>query len=251
MGIWEDIATWEGPTPNQGGRMAEHRGVVLHIAEGSYWGTIAWCKDPGSSTSAHFVASRSGEVTQLIDTERQSWCQVGGNPSWLAIENEGYGGEVLTQAQMEACARILNRAHEVYGIPLQLADSPSGRGLGYHGMGGEAWGGHDQCPGDGIIAQRPDIIRMASGATAGATSSTIGDKVNSLMRFDRKPEVFLTDGVTARWVTSEAEVADLQWLAKDGTINLGYSGRIRIVGRRELVGRIVGKVPQGWEDLAA
>ncbi|HZV81205.1 MAG TPA: peptidoglycan recognition family protein [Geobacteraceae bacterium] len=251
MGIWQDIATWEGPTPNQGGQMVEHRGVVLHIAEGSYRGTVAWCMNPGSNTSAHFVVSKDGEITQLIDTDTQSWCQVEGNSSWISIENEGHGGEALTLPQMQACARILAKTHEVYGIPMQLADSPSGRGLGYHGMGGGSWGGHDQCPGDEIIAQRPTIIQMAGEGTAGTITSSTGDKMGSLMRFSSRPEVFLTDCVTARWVTSESEIHDLRALAAEGTIQLGYGGAIRIVDRRELVGQIVGRVPKGWEDLAA
>jgi hypothetical protein len=148
--------------------MTAHRGVVLHIAEGYYAGTVSWLLNQISETSAHFVVSRDGEITQLVDTDRQSWCQVGGNSEWLSIENAGFSGEELTDAQVSACARILARAHQEYGIPLQLANSPSGRGLGYHAMGGAGWGNHPNCPGAGIIAQRSGIIRLAGGAaTAG------------------------------------------------------------------------------------
>lgn len=167
MGIWTDLATWRGPTPNQGGQMTAHRGVVLHVAEGYYEGTVAWCLNQNSGISAHFIVAKNGAVTQLVDTDIQSWCQSAGNAEWLSIENEGFGGESLTAAQVAACARILARAHQVYGVPLAATDSPSGRGLGHHSMGGAAWGGHYSCPGSAIIAQKPDIVRSAGASTKG------------------------------------------------------------------------------------
>lgn len=168
MGRWSDIATWRGPSPNQGGAMTAHRGVVLHIAEGSYLGTVSWCLNPRAEVSAHFVVAKDGSVSQLVDTATQSWCQVAGNSEWLSIENEGHAGDSLTSQQVEACSRILARAHREYGIPLKIANSPSDRGLGHHGMGGAAWGGHTGCPGNRIIAQKSEIIRLAGGvATEG------------------------------------------------------------------------------------
>lgn len=249
MGIWTDIATWRGPTPNQGGRMTAHRGVVIHIAEGTYEGTVSWCLNSDSGVSAHFVVAKNGSTTQLVDTDIQSWCQSAGNAEWLSIENEGRGGESLNAAALEACARIVAKAHLVYGVPLEIAESPGDLGLGHHSMGGAAWGGHPLCPGTAIIAQKPEILRAALSMTG--RNGLEEDDVRSLMRHQDSPHVFLTDGLVARWVTSEGEIADLRSLAADGTIRLGYNAKIRIVTRRELVGRIVGKVPKGWEDLGA
>lgn len=246
MGVWGDIATWRGPSPNSGGRMSTHRGVVLHIAEGGYEGTVAWCLNQNSQVSAHFVVAKDGSVTQLVDTDDVAWCQVGGNEEWLSIENEGRSGDELTPQQIASCALILGRAHREYGIPLQLADSPSGAGLGYHGMGGGAWGGHDRCPGSPIVAQRKDVIERALGARGGNDMA-----MNSLMRYKPRPEVFLTDGVTARWIQSQGELADVRTLNEDGTFPLGFNGGIRVVDRASLIGRIVGPVPAGWEDQRA
>jgi N-acetylmuramoyl-L-alanine amidase len=166
MAQWADIATWRG-TNNHGGPLLEHRGVVLHIAEGTYEGTISWCQNPSAEVSAHFVVAKDGRIAQLVDTGSQSWCQSAGNPYWLSIENEGHGGDVLTDAQIEACVRILAHACQVHGVPLQLADNPSAHGLGYHSMGGAAWGGHNSCPGDRIIAQRTQIITRACALVKG------------------------------------------------------------------------------------
>ncbi len=51
--------------------------------------------------------------------------------------------------------------HQTHGIPLQLADTPAGSGFGWHGMGGNAWGGHPGCPGDQRKAQRYTILVAA------------------------------------------------------------------------------------------
>jgi hypothetical protein len=44
---------------------------------------------------------------------------------------------------------------------LQVADSPAGYGLGHHGMGGAAWGGHYDCPGPNNVALKPAIVARA------------------------------------------------------------------------------------------
>lgn len=70
---------------------------------------------------------------------------------------------------MDRCAAVLAWAHKVHAVPLQLASGPSGKGLGYHAMGGAAWGGHTSCPGSKIVAQLPEILRRAK-ALAGVAA---------------------------------------------------------------------------------
>ena len=50
MSRWIDLAAWR-PTTHHGGEMHEVRGLVLHIAEGFYEGTIAWQR--GDNAGAH------------------------------------------------------------------------------------------------------------------------------------------------------------------------------------------------------
>ncbi|MDH5314839.1 MAG: N-acetylmuramoyl-L-alanine amidase [Gemmatimonadota bacterium] len=168
MSRWTDLATWVG-SPNHGGAAVEQRGVVLHIAEGAYAGTLAWCQNPSSKVSAHFIAAKDGRAAQLVDTDIAAWTQVAGNGRWLSIEFEGHAGDSLTQRQLEFAGRVLARAHQQYGVPLQLVDSPTGRGLGWHGMGGTAWGGHTGCPGAPIVAQRGQVIGLAEQIIDGGT----------------------------------------------------------------------------------
>jgi len=161
MARWSDIAVWEGPTPNQSGSMVEQRGLVLHIMQGSYAGSISWGKNPVSSVSFHFATRADGHIGQLVDTDVTAWTQGNGNGHWISVENEGYSGNPLTAGQVEACAQLYARGVREYGWPLQTTDSPSGFGLGWHGMGGSAWGSHPDCPGQPIKDQRGAILARA------------------------------------------------------------------------------------------
>jgi hypothetical protein len=172
MARWTDLATWVGTTNRNGGAMANPpRGLVLHIASGFYDGTISWqARSSGKDrTSSHFIVARDGRCAQMVDTADGSWAQKSGNNTWLSIELEGFapddgslhathpGWETATPQQLEVCARLLARAHRDCGVPLQLATSPSGRGLGHHSMGAESgvdWG-HSACPGTAIKNQKP------------------------------------------------------------------------------------------------
>jgi hypothetical protein len=181
MSRWGDIAEWRGPAADNYGdgdtipleaadAMADHRGLVVHIAEGTYEGTISWERNGASQISSHFVVGRAGQLAQLVDTHDRPWTQAAGNSAWLSVEGEGFtpasphyraGWERLTDAQLLAVARLLARAHQEYGVPLQVATSPTGRGLGHHSMGGTAWG-HLDCPGPVIVAQKPAIVALAT-----------------------------------------------------------------------------------------
>lgn len=140
--------------------------------------------------AAHFSTRPDGTILQSRDTRFQSGANLNGNPRVIAVENQDHGDPFpdwtgsnvppLTDAQVEANARILRWAHETHGTPLQLCpDSrPTSRGLAYHRQGidgaftgpftgrvagGEVWTltPGKVCPGDRRIAQLPDILRIA------------------------------------------------------------------------------------------
>lgn len=150
-------------TPNA---MGEVYGVAVHIMQGSFDGTKSWFNNPEAQASSHFGTRKDGYAEQWVDTANKAWAQMAGNENYISVENEGMPGDSLTDGQISRVAEILNWAHRHYGVPLQLANAPGDRGLGWHGMGGNAWGGHFDCPGDPIRAQFNEIIRRASGGTA-------------------------------------------------------------------------------------
>lgn len=155
-------ATWIGPTPNQTtDGMVEVRGLVLHIQEGNEQGSEAWFKNPAAEASSHFLNPKTGNLRQLIDTKDRAWAEAGGNAHWVSVENEGFVPDALTASQVANVAALLAWLHTEYAVPLQSTDDVNGKGLGWHGMGGAAWGGHTGCPGDAIKAQRPAIVAAA------------------------------------------------------------------------------------------
>jgi hypothetical protein len=175
MPRWPDIATWVGPTPNTSGSIVDHMYVVIHTADGSYDGTIAWQKNPSANVSSHFIVAKDGRCAQMLDTNAKSWCQIEGNPYSIAIENEGSENTPLTAQQIEAIARILAKANQVHGVPLQVTGRVGTRGLGHHSMGAESgvnWG-HSACPGSIIKAQKPQILARAQQIVSGNTDAVL------------------------------------------------------------------------------
>ncbi|MGH3414892.1 MAG: peptidoglycan recognition protein family protein [Actinocrinis sp.] len=176
MSQWTDLAEWVGPTPNEDPRaMSTVLGLILHIQDGNQQGSIAWCKNPAAKVSAHFFAAKSGTLQQLVDSADKAWAEAGGNAHWLSVENEGYSGQDLTAGQIEACAKLMARTHTQYKVPLLPTDHPGRLGLGWHGMGGDAWGGHPDCPGDPVKLQRAVILGRAAqlvGTAAGPPPPT-------------------------------------------------------------------------------
>lgn len=166
-------------SPNIGGTMSSHRGVVLHIAQGTYRGTISWQMNPdqryasggSTTTSSTWIVGREvGEWAQMADTDVIAWCQRGGSRDWHSIELAGYAPDGPTAWQIEAAAQLLAWHHRRYGTPLAVADHPGQRGLGHHSMDrewlGEEWG-HDECPGKGVIAAKQTIVARARAIVKG------------------------------------------------------------------------------------
>lgn len=168
-----DGAEWRpvGVNFTRGGQESV-QGVVIHIMDGTLEGTDSWFRNPAASASSHFGTGKSGVLRQWVDTTDRAWAQGNGNRNWLSIENEGRGGDTLTEAQLDRCADVLRWANRVHGVPIQLATGTGGRGLGYHGMGGAAWGGHTSCPGSRVVAQLGEIVRRAGGGGGAAAPAT-------------------------------------------------------------------------------
>lgn len=175
-------ATWRPVKNYTAGGQLSVRGVVIHIMDGTLAGTESWFNDSDAQASSHFGTGKGGELRQWVDTADRAWAQSAGNTSWLSIENEGKGGDTLTSAQLDRCADVLRWAHQTYGVPLQLASSPSGEGLGYHAMGGAAWGGHTSCPGSKIVAQLGEIVKRAGGSGSGSAAGS-GSSSSSVARY--------------------------------------------------------------------
>lgn len=177
-------AVWR-PVPNctKGGQESVN-GVILHIMQGSLAGSDSWFRNPASKASAHFGVGKTGTIYQWVDTADRAWAQSAGNRTWLSIEHEGYSGTPLTAAQIAATAKIVAWAQQTHKFTLQATDSITGKGVGWHGMGGAAWGGHYDCPGDPVKTQRAAIISAAKAIITPSSNSIYtvkkGDTLSSI-----------------------------------------------------------------------
>ena len=127
--------------------------IVIHVTEGSFWGSVRWLRNHRSHGSSHYVISRGGDVVQLVSTSDVAW-HAGNrwvNRHSIGIEHEGFarrGG--FTKAQYEASARLVAYLAARAGMPIDRrhvighneVDDPSGPGVGgvdHHTDPGKKW----------------------------------------------------------------------------------------------------------------
>lgn len=125
--------------------------IVSHITEGSYAGAVSWLCNPKSQASAHFVVSKKGEITQLVDIREAAWIngtstdskksnyygnsslklvkdrKTNANYYTIGIEHEGFskdGQGKLTKEQLGATIwlhnYIIDEVKKNYGIDIPL-----------------------------------------------------------------------------------------------------------------------------------
>lgn len=140
---------------------ADTLGLILHVQAGDGELT-SWFNNPDAQASSTWWGGKLGGRSQYGNPDTDKfWAQAAGNPTYHSIETEGQPNQPLTAAQIETVAVAYAWGHTRYGWPFRLAEKPGDPGLGWHGMGGKAWGGHTGCPGDLRKAQRPQILARA------------------------------------------------------------------------------------------
>jgi N-acetylmuramoyl-L-alanine amidase-like protein len=127
--------------------------IVIHVAQGSYSGTVNWFQDRRANASAHYVVSKKGRVAQCVRNEDIAW-----HAGWwrtnrvsIGIEHEGYIGNPnwFTASMYRSSARLsayLCRRfnipvtrHQVIGHKQVPGCSGSGGGVGCHTDPGRYW----------------------------------------------------------------------------------------------------------------
>src|SRR6266536_795681 len=85
---------WRGPTVNKvTGGMYEYRGVILHIAEGSFEGTISWQRNPDADVqveadACRYALARAVYGVPLQNTDRPTGYGLG----YHAMGGDDWGG---------------------------------------------------------------------------------------------------------------------------------------------------------------
>lgn len=161
------------PVPNGGFGSGAMMGVVMHTEVGDNPGTESWFENPAAQASADFAVAQDGSIVQFGPIGRGwvAWAEANGNRQWYSIEHSDHGTPAtpLTREQITASAQLVECLSAFAGFPLQVSDSTSVKGYGWHGMGGASWGGHFNCPGDVRKAQRGEIVALAMAIRQGGT----------------------------------------------------------------------------------
>jgi len=98
------------------------RKIVIHVAEGSYSGTLSWFENCAAQGSAHYVVSREGRVAQCVRDEDIAW-----HAGWwdtnthsIGIEHASYidNPEWFTRSMYHASARLSAWCCKEYEIPI-------------------------------------------------------------------------------------------------------------------------------------
>jgi hypothetical protein len=86
------------------------RKIVIHVAEGSYSGTLSWLENCSAQASAHYVVSREGGMAQCVREEDIAW-----HTGWwdtnthsIGIEHAGYidNPEWFTRSMYHTSAKL-------------------------------------------------------------------------------------------------------------------------------------------------
>lgn len=96
--------------------------IVIHVGEGTFWGTVRVLSNPRRPASAHYVVSREGEVVQLVSPRDVAW-HAGNknmNERSIGIEHEGFTYEQgsITDRELDASARLVGYLARRWGIPV-------------------------------------------------------------------------------------------------------------------------------------
>jgi hypothetical protein len=95
--------------------------VVVHVAEGSFRGTVGWFRNPRARVSAHYVVGRDGDVAHMVRDDQVAWHAGNGwvNAHSIGIEHEGYTGidGTFTDAEYRTSARVVARLLRRYRLP--------------------------------------------------------------------------------------------------------------------------------------
>ena len=94
--------------------------IIIHIAQGSYSGTIGWFQDWRANVSAHYVVGRAGRVAQCVRNEDIAW-HAGNwtyNRKSIGIEHAGYAGQWWTDRTYRSSARLSAYLCRRFNIPV-------------------------------------------------------------------------------------------------------------------------------------
>jgi N-acetyl-anhydromuramyl-L-alanine amidase AmpD len=150
--------SWLQPAPNFSAALRKPqqiRFIVVHVTEGSFWGSVAWLRNPSSHGSANFVVSRGGHIVELVPPHDIAW-HAGNwvvNTESVGIEHAGMTDSPsgFTMPEYRASARLVAYLARLFLIPIDRrhiighsevpdpSDPLAGGGIDNHTDPGRYW----------------------------------------------------------------------------------------------------------------
>jgi hypothetical protein len=229
------------------------RAAVIHIAQGSYAGSVSWLTNTASGVSAHFMVSKTGAITQMVNifdtayanglswnTLRNSWIDPDGNavkPPWIglkvpinpnfttvSIEHEGFTGEPWTAAMYDADRRIL----QYIASQTPLSYIPHDTLIGHNEISPLS---RAQCPGSGV-----DFAKMLEPAESPLPYGTVPIDPRLKAYWERSGGLWQPDRYCLGYATKPLDPATGIQLFERGALRLRPDGGIDALLLREAVG---------------
>ncbi|GAA0924598.1 N-acetylmuramoyl-L-alanine amidase [Nonomuraea longicatena] len=99
--------------------------IIIHVAQGTYAGTISWFQDVRAKTSSHYVIrSSDGQITQMVREKDRAWHARNANTNSIGIEHEGYidNAAWFTDQMYRSSAALVRNIADRYNIPKTRAN---------------------------------------------------------------------------------------------------------------------------------
>lgn len=123
------------------------KGIVLHINQGTYDGTIGWFSNPAAGGIGAHLEIGDGRVAQLASLDRKCWHAGAGNDR-VGFEHAGTTARTREQWLHDHHTELALSANRGAWVlhEFNLGRPKLEKNIWRHSDGGQAWGGH-ACPG--------------------------------------------------------------------------------------------------------
>lgn len=103
---------------SRGGAKITH--IILHTAQGTKAGTLAWFANKACGVSAHYLIGKDGSLTQMVKLEDKAWHACNANPFSIGIEHEGFIADrtYITPAMWRASTELTAALCKRFQIPV-------------------------------------------------------------------------------------------------------------------------------------
>ena len=129
------------------------RVAILHVDAANAESLFGWFSGPSGGVESHFFVKKTGKIEQYRSIYFEADANLGANPFGVSIETQGFAAGKWTPMQTASIERLLTWLETETDIPLRMATSWKGSGVGYHSQFPQWSPVVKSCPGPDRIKQ--------------------------------------------------------------------------------------------------